>query len=260
MFVAVKEIFLYRELLVILIIKELKVRYKQTLLGMVWAMFTPLAMMFIFTFVFSRVTKISTGDIPYPLFAYCGLLPWTFFAGSLSAATSSLSGNAGLITKIYFPREVFPLSIIFSKLVDFFIASLILFGLMLFYKMPFHSTILLAPLVFVIQLILMIGLSFLLSVGNLFFRDVRYVFDVVIMLWMFATSVVYPINVASPAMQKILMLNPMTAILNVYRLLILKGEIHQAGQLLPAAAVSIVIFFIGIILFRKTEHLFAENI
>jgi len=254
------EIFRYRELLLSLVIKELKVRYKQALLGMAWAVFTPLAMMLIFTFVFSKVTKISTGQIPYPVFAYCGLLPWTFFAGSLASATNSLVANTNLITKIYFPREVFPLAVILARFIDFCVASLILVGLMLFYHIPFQITILLFPLILLIQVILMIGLSLLLSVGNLFFRDVKYIIDVVLILWMFVTSVIYPINVDSPALQRVLMLNPMTPILNAYRALILKGEFPQIGPLLPAIAISVVIFFIGIVLFHKTEHLFAENI
>ncbi len=257
---ALKEIFQYRELLSRLVIKEVKVRYKQALLGMAWAVFTPLAMMLIFTFVFSKITKISTGEIPYPIFAYCGILPWTFFAGSLTSATNSLVGNADLITKIYFPREVFPLAIILARFIDLCVASLVLVGLMFFYHIPFHATALLFPFILLIQVVLMMGLSLLLSMGNLFFRDVKYIFDVVIILWMFVTSVIYPISVDSPALQKVLMLNPMTPILNAYRTLILKGEFPQIGQLLPAIVISAVIFFIGAFLFHRTEHLFAENI
>jgi len=260
MFVLIKEVFKYRELLLNLAARDIKVRYKQAFLGMAWAMFTPLAMMFIFTFVFSKIAKVSTGNIPYPVFAYCGILPWTFFAGSLSTATSSLVANAGLITKIYFPREIFPLSVIISKFIDFSIASLILFGLMFFYGFPLHLTIIYAPLIFVIQLVLMIGLSFLLSVGHLFFRDTKYIFDMVIILWMFVTSVIYPINTDSPLLQKILMLNPMTPILDAYRSLILKNELPAIGPLALAAILSIIVLFAGAIIFRKTEHLFAENI
>lgn len=255
-----KEIFKYRELLLSLVKRDIKVRYKQTFLGIAWAMFTPMATMFIFTFVFSKIVNISTGSIPYPIFAYCGILPWTFFAGSLSAATVSLVANANLVTKIYFPREILPLAVIISKFVDFCIASVILVGLMFFYNINFQYTLLLLPFVFIIQLVLMTGLSLLLSVGNLFFRDVKYIFDVLIILWMFVTAVIYPINVSSPALQRILMLNPMTPLLNAYRSLILEGRFPQAGPLLLAAVISIAIFFIGAALFHKTEHLFAENI
>jgi len=254
------EIFQYRELLSRLVIKSLKVRYKQALLGMAWAGFTPLAMMFIFTFVFTKITKVSTEGIPYPIFAYCGLLPWTFFAGSLTAATNSLVGNANLVTKVYFPREVFPLAVIFSKLVDFFIASIILVGLMLFYGFGWQPTILLVPLVFMVQIALMMGLAFLLSLGNLFFRDVKYVFDVLIILWMFVTSVIYPIKVGSPILQRILMLNPMTPIIDAYRALILEGRLPQVGPLFTAGIISIFILLVGAYLFHRNEHLFAENI
>ena len=260
MLAIISEIFRYRELLSRLVIKEVKVRYKQALLGMAWAIFTPLAMMLIFTFVFSKITRISTGEIPYPIFAYCGILPWTFFASSLTSATNSLVTNSNLVTKVYFPREVFPLAVILARFIDFCVASLILVGLMFFYHIPFHATALLFPFILLIQVILMMGLSLLLSMGNLFFRDVKYIFDVVIILWMFTTSVIYPINVDSPALQRILMLNPMTPILNAYRALILKGEVPGIAPLLPAIAISVAIFFIGVILFHKTEHLFAENI
>ena len=255
-----REIFRYRELLWSLTLKQLKIRYKQTFLGIAWALFTPLAMMLIFTFIFSRIAKISTADIPYLIFVYCGLLPWTFFSGSLSTATTVLVSNTNLITKVYFPREVFPLSIILSKFVDFCIASLILIGLMFFYRVNLHFTILFVPLVLLTQIMLMTGLSFLLSMGNLFYRDVKYIFDVVIVLWMFATSVIYPINVESAVLQRILMLNPMTPIIDAYRALILKGTLPNLSYLGVAAAISIAIFFVGLFYFHRNEHLFAENI
>lgn len=256
----IKEIFRYRELLLSLTHRELKIRYKQTILGIAWALFTPLSMMLIFTFVFNKIAKISTGEIPYPIFIYCGLLPWTFFATSLTSATTSLVDNFNLVTKIYFPREVFPLASILSRFVDFCLASIILIGLMLFYKIDFHLTILFLPLILIIQLLLMIGFCFLLSMGNLFYRDVKYIFEVVIILWMFLTSVIYPINVDSPVLQKILLLNPMTPIIDSYRAVILEGKLPDIGNLSIAIIISISVFLIGAIWFHRSEHLFAESI
>lgn len=258
MFQQYKEIYQYKELLYNLILRQLKVRYKQTLLGIGWALFTPIVMMFIFTIVFSKITKIETGDIPYSIFVYCGLLPWLFFANSLTSATTSLIDNIQLLTKIYFPREIFPLSVIAAKFVDLFISSLLLVGLMLFYKINFCSIILFVPLIFIIQIIFMIGISYLLSMGNLFFRDVKYIFEVIIILWMFSTSVIYPIN--SPVLQKFLILNPMIAIIDSYRTVILLGKLPDMKNLSIACVISIIVFIVGSILFHRNEHLFAENI
>ncbi len=257
----IKELIKYRELLWNLAIRDIRVRYKQTLLGIAWAVFSPLSMMLIFTFVFSKVAIIkNTGDIPYPIFVYCGLLPWTFFASALKLATTSLVANPSLITKIYFPREVFPLSVIISWLVDFFVSLVILFGLMAYFKVSFHWTILLMPLMLFFQILFMIGLGFFLSMGNLFYRDVKYIFEVIIMLWMFATSVVYPIKTDSKILQDILMLNPMTHIINAYRDLLIRGHIPDISTLTLPITIILIIFLSGWFWFHKAEFLFAENI
>ena len=260
MIVQFKELVKYRELLFGLVVRDIKVRYKQSLLGIAWAMFTPLAMMLIFTFVFSRIALISTGEIPYPIFAYCGLLPWTFFSGSLLTATVSLVSNRSLVTKIYFPREVFPIAAILSRFVDFCIASSILFGLMIYFRISFHWTIFLSPLVLMIQVLFMAGLAFFLSMGHLFYRDVKYILDAIIMLWMFATSVIYPIKVSSPTLQRILMLNPMTPIIDSYRSLILEGKIPDIVTLSLPTGIAVAFFIIGWIWFHRSEYLFAEII
>lgn len=257
---SIKEIWQYRGLLFSLTLKDLKVRYKQSLLGIAWAVFSPVSMMLIFTFVFNRMAHISTGQIPYALFVYCGLLPWTFFSSSLSASVSILVNNTNLVTKIYFPREVFPLSVVISKFVDFCIASLVLIAMMFFFGLKFHATILLVPFIFLIQLLLMIGLSFLLSMGNLFYRDIKYIFEVVILLWMFATSVIYPIKTSSIFLQDILMFNPMTPIIDAYRLLMLEGRLPALIPMANASIISILVFVVGVMCFHKAEYLFAENI
>jgi len=243
----IKELVEYRELLWSLTVRDIRVRYKQAVLGMLWALFTPMALMFIFTFVFSHITVIDTGGIPYPLFAYCGLLPWTFFSGSLSGAMGSLVSNRSLVTKVYFPREVFPLSKILSKLVDLGISFTLVFVLMIYYKIPFHG--LLLPFVLIIQIFFTIGLGMFLSIGYLFYRDVRYVFDVIIMLWMFSTSVVYPIHSTSPIVTNILSLNPMIPIIDAYRALIIHGVLPDLGGLILPIGISLFIFFFGMVLF-----------
>ncbi|MCX5711689.1 MAG: ABC transporter permease, partial [Candidatus Omnitrophica bacterium] len=220
---AIKEIIQYRELLGKLTVATIKLQYKQTLLGVVWAVFTPLTTMLIFTFLNdTKILKIDTGNIPYPVFAYCGVLPWTLFANSLINSTKSLVSYSGLISKIYFPREIIPLSAILSRLLDFAIASVILFGLMLYYHLPYHITIVALPAILLIQLIFTAGLGFFFSIGNLFYRDVGYLVSLMVSLWMFITSVVYPIKVASPRLQAVLTtMNPMTPIIDSYRDVIL---------------------------------------
>ncbi len=256
------EILSYRELLWTLTVKEIKVRYKQAVLGVAWAMFTPVAFMLIFTFVFNRVARIDTGDIPYAIFAYCGLLPWTFFAASLSAATQSLVKHHTLVSKVYFPREVFPLAAVFASLVDFLIGSVILVGLMVYYRGEVNvgPTAWLLPAILLAQILFTIGVGSLLAMGNLFYRDVKYIFEVVIVLWMFSTAVVYPIEVKSPALSKLLSLNPMTPIINSYRDILLKGSWPNWGELGIASAVALAAFFVGIFWFHSSEHLFAESI
>jgi len=254
------EILAYRELLWTLTLKEIKVRYKQAVLGMAWAMFTPVAFMLIFTFVFNRVATIDTGDIPYPIFAYCGLLPWTFFAASLSAATQSLVKHHTLVSKVYFPREVFPLAAVLAGLVDFLIASVILVGLLAYYRVDVGPTAWLFPAILLVQILFTVGAGSLLAMGNLFYRDVKYIFEVVIVLWMFSTAVVYPIEVKSPALSKLLSLNPMTPIINSYRDILLEGSWPNWGELGIASAVALIAFIVGILWFHNSEHLFAESI
>jgi lipopolysaccharide transport system permease protein len=256
----IKELIKYRELLWSLSIRDMRVRYKQTLLGVFWAFFSPLCMMIISTFTFSKIAKVDTGDIPYPIFVYCGLLPWSFFASALKLATTSLVANPSLITKIYFPREVFPLSVIASWLIDFFISLGILFGLMVYFKVSFHWTILLMPVVLFVQILFMIGLGFFLSMGNLFYRDVKYVFEVFIMLWMFVTSVIYPIKTDIKIIQNILMFNPMTPIIDAYRDVLIRGVVPDVTTLALPIAIILAVFFSGWFWFHKVEFLFAENI
>ena len=255
-----KEMVEYRELLWSLTLKDIRIRYKQTFLGITWAIFTPLAMMLIFTFVFQRVAKVSTGDIPYPIFVYCGLLPWTFFSASLTTAVTCLVQNSNLVTKIYFPREVLPLAAIFSKLIDFIIAGVVFVGLMIFYEVSVNWTILFFPFILLIQIIFMIGVSFLLSMGNLFYRDVGYLFNVLILLWMFVTSVIYPINVENPLMQRVLNLNPMTPIIDSYRNVLIQGVVPDIFLLFQTTIISLFVFVVGWALFHKYQYLFAERI
>jgi ABC-type polysaccharide/polyol phosphate export permease len=249
----------YGVVLAAIVRRDLAVRYKQATLGFAWAIFVPLASMLVFTVVFTQVVRVET-DLPYPVYAYAGLLPWTFFAASLQTATTSLTGNIPLITKVYLPREIFPISAVLVAFVDFLLASAVLGGLMAWYGIRPAWTVLLVPLVLAVQVALTVGLALLLAVGNLFFRAVRYLSGVGLTLWMFASSVLYPVEQAEGRLGAFLELNPMTPVLNAYRSLLLHGELPTAGPLVIAAAISLVVLIASWKVFRGVEGRLAERI
>ncbi len=265
-----RELYAYRELLYSLTLREIRVRYKQSLLGAAWALFVPLSMMAVFTFVFTRALKIDgrldLGGMPYALFAYVGLLPWTFFSGSLTGAVNSLVANHNLVTKVYCPREAFPLSCVASSAFDFIIASSVLFGLIAYFHLfsewtfTLHPAVLFIPIVLLVQIILTIGLALILSMANLFFRDVRYLFSVIIYLWMFVTNVIYPLESSSVEVNAIIQLNPMTAIIGAYRTCLFEGAVPLDSAFLCAVGVALTTLCVGWGLFRRAESRFAECI
>ena len=256
----VKELIQYRELLYRLAWRDVRVRYKQSLIGIGWAIFVPFVQMVIFTFVFQRVVKVDTGGILYPIFSYVGLVPWTLFAASIKASTESLVTNRNLVTKIYFPREMFVFSKTLTNLLDFAIAFLIVFGLMVYYHIAFRFTLLLVPAILLVQLAFMTGLGFILAIGNLFYRDVGYIMTVALQIWMFATSVLYPVKVSNPRLQMLLNLNPMTPIINAYRDVVIHGAVPDVVAMLPAIVTALVLFGAGWVIFHRSEFCFAENI
>jgi len=255
----VKEQFEFRELLLQMTLRDLILRYKQTVLGFGWAVCTPLLNMIVFSVIFTRVAPLHT-DIPYPIYAYTGLLPWNFFASSLKFSAISLTRNANLVTKVYFPREIFPFASILVGLVDFAIASTVLMALMMYYRVAVTWTILFLPVVILVQMAFTAGVALLLAMSNLFYRDVQYVSDVGISIWMFATSVVYPIEKIHGNLAAVLKLNPMNPIIDAYRAVLLRGELPPANTFIVVAMISIVVFAAGSIVFHCAEFRFAERI
>jgi ABC-type polysaccharide/polyol phosphate export permease len=220
-------------------------------------------MMLLFSFVFTRVLSVKT-DVPYPLFVYCGLLPWQFFSSATTAATNSLIANRSLVTKIYFPAEVFPLSSIMASFVDFLVGSIVLVALIIYFYFTGFSivvswTVFLVIPVILVQIIFTAGVSFFLSMGNLFFRDVRYIYNIIITLWMFSSSVIYPMKVSNPELQRIFNLNPMTPILDAYRDVLLRGKLPDINAFGYAAVISFVVFISGWVIFYKMQYKFAEK-
>lgn len=266
---ALAELLRYRQLLLSLTWRDLRVRYKQSVLGLAWAVMLPLSLMLVFTFVFTRAidaTSILQVDMPYALFAYTGLVPWTFFAMGLGGCVNSLTGNRNLVTKVYFPREVFPLSCIASSFVDYLIATSVLVGLLAYFHLSGawtftpHWTLLLWPVVIGVQIVLMVGLGMLLAMANLFYRDVRQIFGVAIQLWMFLSAVVVPVPRDGSLLARLIAANPMVPLIAAHRDCVIHGRLPETGPFLYAAAVALLFLVGGWVCFRSASFRFAECI
>jgi ABC-type polysaccharide/polyol phosphate export permease len=250
----------FRDLLWLWTQREVRVRYKQSLLGIAWAVLQPLALMAIFTLVFSRLLRVDTGDIPYPVFSYVALVPWTFFATSLAFGVASLVNNMNLVTKIYFPREILPLASVGAAFVDFLISAVLLAGLMLIYGVrPGWTALWVVPLL-ALQIALTIAVVLLGSALLVFFRDVRFVVPLLTQVWMYATPVVYPIELVPEQFQALYFLNPMAGIVDGYRRVLLEGQLPRLDALALGAAVSLTLLVIGYLFFRRSEPVFADLI
>ncbi len=212
----VLEQFEYRELLYQMTLRDLLLRYKQTVMGFGWAVFMPLVNTAVFSVIFTRVATLET-PVPYPVFAFCGLWVWNFFAATLRFSVTSLSSNPALVSKVYFPREIFPFSAVIVGLVDFAVGSLVLVALMLWYQVPFGMHLFWLPVVIAVHVSFTAAVALILSMANLFYRDIKYLFEIVITVWMFATSVVYPVDRIGGKLGSVLRLNPMTPIVDAYR-------------------------------------------
>jgi ABC-type polysaccharide/polyol phosphate export permease len=249
----------FRELLYQMTRRDLLLRYKQTVMGFGWAIFMPVMNMIVFSVIFTRVAPIETG-LPYPIFAYCGLLPWNFFASALKFSATSLTGNTSLVTKVYFPREIFPFSAVIVSLVDFAVAAIVLAGLMVYYRIGVSWTIAFLPLVLLVHIAFTAGIALFLAMGNLFYRDVKYLFEIALAVWMFATSVVYPVEQVGGWLGRALALNPMTPIIDAYRAVILRGELPAPVPFALAAVLSAACLAVGWVVFHRAEFQFAENV
>ncbi|MGO9465975.1 MAG: ABC transporter permease [Isosphaeraceae bacterium] len=255
------ELWQFRELVYFLTWRDVQVRYKQTVLGAAWAILQPLLMMIVFTIFFSRLAGVSSGGLPYPLFAYAGLLPWTFFATAIGAAGNSVVGSERLITKIYFPRLAVPFAAVGAAVVDFVVAFGLLLGMMVYYRVAPGPGILLVPAILAVILLAALGVGTLLAALNVAYRDFRYVIPFLIQIWMFATPTVYMQPKAEPtgSLQLLLTLNPMTSLIAAFRASAVGGPISWISLGIATAAVGLV-FVLGCLYFRKVEDGFADII
>lgn len=255
-----KILFSHHELLINIALRDIKARYKQSLLGVAWAIIQPLSLMLIFTAVFSKFLHIQTGDTPYPVFSYCSLLPWSFFASSLTFAIPSLINNSNLVSKIYFPREIFPIASVLACLLDFLIAGILFIFMMFYYHIQLSWCIFFVPFIVCIQILFTMGIAFFGSAVIVFFRDVRYIVPLGIQIWMFATPVVYPTSIVPAKYLSIYMLNPMAGIIDSYRQVILYRELPDIRYLGLALLISVLSFSMAYCFFKRVEMKFADVI
>jgi len=248
----------YRELLVQMIKRDLLLRYKQTVMGFGWAVFMPLMNTAVFSVIFTKVAKLET-PVPYPVFAFCGLWVWSFFAGALRFSVTSLTSNPNLVTKVYFPREIFPFSSVIVCLVDFAVGSVVLVALMLYYHVPVGLNLLWLPVVVLVHVMFTTAMALVVSMANLFYRDVKYLFEIVISIWMFASSAIYPADRVEGLVGLLVRLNPMTPIIDAYRAVLLLNS-APSMMFVGAAIFSTFALFLTWLLFHHSEFQFAENI
>jgi len=254
----VTELVQYRELLIRVVIRDLLLRYKQTLMGVGWALFMPLLNTIVFCVVFMRITTIET-PVPYPLFAFCGLWVWSFFAAALRFSVTSLTSNSNLVSKVYFPREILPLSTVAVCFVDFAVGAAALGALMAWFGVSPGVHVLWLPLVVSIHVAFTIAVALVLAMGNLFYRDVRYLFEILVTVWMFASPVVYPVDRVGGLLGAALQLNPMTPIVDAYRAALLLNAPPPASLAFAGGAAAAALGAAWW-LFHRLEFEFAERI
>lgn len=257
------ELWEYRELVYFLIWRDIKVRYKQTVIGAAWAIIQPFLTMIVFSVVFGRLAQIPSDGIPYPIFSYAALVPWTFFASGLSGSANSLVGSSNLIKKVYFPRLVIPITNVASGIVDFGLAFLMLIGMMVFYGIWPTLNVIWLPLLLLLAFITALGVGLWLSALNVQFRDVRYVVPFLVQFWMYATPVAWPSSLAAGKWwQPLLGLNPMAGVVEGFRWALLGSALEDAAQpwslLWVSVVISVGLLISGAYFFRRMEKTFAD--
>jgi lipopolysaccharide transport system permease protein len=254
------ELWHYRELLATLAWRDIAVRYKQTSIGIGWAILQPFLTMVVFTFIFGRFANFPSKNVPYPIFTYSALLPWTYFASAVALAGSSLVANRGLVTKVYFPRVLLPLAGVTVPVVDFLLASIVLAGMMVWYDVYPTWAIVLAPLFLLMAFVAALGVGLLLSAINARYRDVPYAIPFLLQIWLYLSGVVYAMSSLPERWQWVLALNPMTAVINGFQWGVLGTEPPGLGKTLVSIGATAMLFVLGLWVFRRSEPRFADTI
>jgi lipopolysaccharide transport system permease protein len=253
-----KELFAYRELLYFMIWRDIKIRYKQTILGAAWAIIQPFFSMVVFSLFFGKLAGIPSEGIPYPIFSYAALVPWTFFANGLGLSANSLVGNAHLITKVYFPRLTIPIATILSGILDFVLAFVVLLGMMLYYGIVPTINVIWLPFFLLLALMTVLGVGFWLSALNVQYRDVRHVVPFLIQFWLFATPIAYPSTLLSEPWRSVYAINPMVGVVEGFRWALLGVESAPGPIIIVSTFAALVVLVSGLFYFRRLEDSFAD--
>jgi lipopolysaccharide transport system permease protein len=255
----VKELWAYRELLFVFTMRDIKVRYKQTVLGFAWAIIQPVMMMVVFSLFFGHLAKMPSDGFPYPVFVYAGLLPWTFFATAISTSGNAVVGWGHLLNKVYFPRLIIPLASLGSNVMDFGISVIVLLLMMLYFGVGWSINLLMAPLLVFGVLLAALGVGTFLSALMVAYRDVRHVIPFLVQFWMFATPVVYPISIVPAHWRWLMYFNPMTGIVEGFRSVFL-GSPFNSVALATSLSIAVCMFLMGVAYFERVQRRFADLI
>ena len=248
----------YRELLYFFCWRDIKVRYKQTALGATWALLQPFLTMLIFSVIFGRFAKMPSEGVPYPIFAYCGLLPWGLFAFALSETSNSLVGHAHLITKVYFPRLLVPVAGLLTGLVDFAIAFILLVAMMFYYRLPIHATVLVIPVLLLFAIVTSLGVGLWLSALTVKYRDVRHILPFITQFWLYATPVAYPSSLIPHKWRFLMGINPMSGVVEGFRWALLGSAKVDLGLMAVSLLSVLILLAGGLVYFDRMESTFAD--
>lgn len=250
----------YRDLLYFLVARDIKVKYKQTVLGGLWAVIQPFFMMVVFTLFFGKLARIPSDGIPYPIFNYTAMIAWTYFAQAVSQSGNSIVGSGSLITKVYFPRVIIPLTPVIAGLLDFSIAFIVLIGMMLYFSIHPTGMVLMLPVLILLMMLTASGAGMLLAALNAKYRDIRYTIPFLMQFWMFASPIVYPASLVPEKYRLIYALNPMTGVIEGFRSALLGTIPFPTGMVLLSLVVSLALFLTGLVYFKQVERHFADVI
>jgi len=253
-----QELWEYRELLYFLVWRDIKVRYKQTVLGAAWAILQPFLTMVIFSLFFGQLAKMPSDGIPYPLFAFAALVPWTFFANGLNQSSNSLVASANLLKKVYFPRLMIPCASVFAGVIDFLFAFIVLLGMMVFFGFALTANIIWLPLLLVLALMTSLGVGLWFSALNVQFRDVRYTIPFLTQCWLFATPIAYPSSLLSEPWRTLYGINPMVGVVEGFRWALLGTDTAPGSMIVVSTFMAIILFIGGIFYFKRMEKTFAD--
>lgn len=258
MILQIKILLRYKELLTNLVMENLKLRYRGAVLGYLWSLLNPILMMIVYSIIFSYIVRIGVKN--YPLFLLCALLPWSFFSTSLIAASSSIVDNFNLINKVYFPREIFPISVVLANLFHLIISMIILLVFLSFTQIKSILPIFMLPFAIIAHVVFTMGISLLLSCLTVFYRDIKHILEIVMMIWFYATPIIYPLSMVPEKLQIFFFLNPMVWIISIYRSILFYGEYPAISVILTTYSFSFLIFYLGCYFFQKYDNLIPKSL